>query len=77
MQTELLKAAEALAVTVPALTKPLAVVLYAGEHLETFSAMLRARDLLLKAGIAVYPSMEAAARAVAIFRRARDIEKNA
>lgn len=67
MQTELLRVATALAATAPALTKPIAAVIYAGEHLETFSAMLQARDLLFKAGIAVYPSMEAAGRAVNIF----------
>jgi acyl-CoA synthetase (NDP forming) len=76
MQGELLKAAEALAVTAAALTKPLAVVLSAGEHLETFSATHQSRELLLKAGIPVYASIEAAARAIYKFRSARGIGKN-
>jgi acyl-CoA synthetase (NDP forming) len=64
MREQLLKAAEALITTVPTLPKPLAAVLYAGEHLGTVSAVFEARDRLLKAGIAVYPTIEAAARAI-------------
>lgn len=64
MREQLLKAAQALITTVPTLPKPVAVVLYAGEHLETVSAVFEARDQLLQAGIAVYPTIEAAARAI-------------
>jgi acyl-CoA synthetase (NDP forming) len=46
------------------LTKPIVAVLYAGEHLETIAAVLAARDRLLKAGIAVYPTIDSAARTV-------------
>ena len=64
LQQKIAKAAEVLANTAQALTKPMAVVLYAGEHLETIAAVLEAQDRLLKAGIPVYPTVEAAARAV-------------
>jgi acyl-CoA synthetase (NDP forming) len=64
MREQLLKAAEALITTVPTLPKPLATVLYGGEHLGTVSAVFEARDRLLQAGIAVYPTIEAAARAI-------------
>ncbi len=61
---QLLKAVEVLDSTAQTLTKPVAVVLYAGEHLETVAAVLEARKRLLKAGIPVYPTIEAAAKAV-------------
>jgi len=64
LEEQLGKAAEALANTAPTLTKPLAAILYAGEHLETFAAVLKARKRLIAAGIPVYPTVEAAARAV-------------
>jgi acyl-CoA synthetase (NDP forming) len=75
MREQLLKAAEALITTVPTLPKPLAVVLYAGEHLGTVSAVFEARDRLLKAGIAVYPTMETAARAISRLIRFNDFAK--
>jgi len=61
---QLLKVAEILASTAQTLTKPIAVVLYAGELLETVAAVLEARKRLLKAGIPVYSTVEAAAKAV-------------
>ena len=64
LEEQLGKAAEALANTAPTLTKPLAAILYAGEHLETFAAVLKARQRIIAAGIPVYPTVEAAARAV-------------
>lgn len=64
LQEQLVKAAEVLASTAPTLTKPLAAVLNAGEHLETIAAVFEARERLLKAGIAVYPTIETAARAI-------------
>ncbi|MBA7649851.1 Peptidyl-lysine N-acetyltransferase Pat [subsurface metagenome] len=61
---QLMKAVEVLVSTAQTLTKPVAVVLYAGEHLETVAAVFEARKRLLKAGIPVYPTIEAAAKAV-------------
>ena len=61
---ELVRVVEVLASTAQTLTKPVAVVLYAGEHLETVAVVLEARKRLLKAGIPVYATIEAAAKAV-------------
>ena len=61
---QLLKAVEILASTAQTLTKPVAVVLYAGDDLETVAVVLEARKSLLKAGIPVYSTIEAAAQAV-------------
>jgi len=61
---QLVKAVEILSSTAQTLTKPVAVVLYVGEHLETVAAVLEARKRLLKAGIPVYPTIEVAAKAV-------------
>ncbi len=64
LKEQLVKTAEVIANTTKTLTKPVAVVLYAGEHLETIVAVLEAQQKLLKAGIPVYPTIEAAARTV-------------
>ena len=64
LQQQLLKVAEVLASAAESLTKPMVVVLYAGEHLGTIGAVLEAREKLLKAGIPAYPTIEAAAKAV-------------
>ena len=64
MQPLVVKAAEVLASAAESLTKPMVVVLYAGEHLGTIGAVLEAREKLLEAGIPVYPTIEAAAKAV-------------
>lgn len=64
LKEQLMKTAEALVSTAQTLTKPIAVVLYAGEHLETIAAVLEAREELQKAGIPVFPTIEAAAKAV-------------
>jgi len=61
---QLVRAVEILTGTAQTLTKPVAAVLHAGEHLETVAAVLEARKRLLKAGIPVYPTVEAAAKAV-------------
>ncbi|MFC2011235.1 acetate--CoA ligase family protein [Chloroflexota bacterium] len=61
---QLLKVVEVLAGTAQTLTKPVAVVLYAGEHLETVAVVLEARKKLLKARIPVYPTVKAAAKSV-------------
>jgi len=64
LQQQLLKVAEVLASTAESLTKPMVVVLYAGEHLETIGAVLEAKEKLLEAGMPVYPTIEAVAKAV-------------
>ena len=64
VQQQVVDAMEVLASVAQTLTKPIAVVLSTGEHLETVAAVLEARKRLLKAGLPVYPTIEAAARAV-------------
>jgi acyl-CoA synthetase (NDP forming) len=64
MREQLMEAADSLAHGFPSLTKPIVAVLYAGEQLEAFRAVKDARQKLMKAGIAVYPTIHAAARAV-------------
>ncbi|MFC1864386.1 acetate--CoA ligase family protein [Chloroflexota bacterium] len=61
---QVVKTAEVLANTAHTLTKPMAVILSAGEHLGTVTAVFEARETLMKAGIAVYPTIEAAANAI-------------
>ncbi len=46
------------------LTKPMAVALYTGGHPEIVGAVLEAQEMLLKAGIPVYPGVEAASKAI-------------
>jgi acyl-CoA synthetase (NDP forming) len=46
------------------LTKPVAVALYTGGHPEIVEAVLEAQEMLLKAGIPVYPGVEAASKAI-------------
>jgi len=64
LREQLMKTAEALVSTAQTLTKPMAVVLYAGEHLETIATVLETREELQKAGIPVFPTIEAAAKTV-------------
>ncbi len=64
LQEEVVKAAEVLVSTAPTLAKPMVVVLCAGEHFGTIIAVFEARKRLLKAGIPVYSTIEAAAGAV-------------
>ena len=64
LQEQVVRAAEVLANTAQTLTKPIAVVLSAGEYVESVAAVLEAQQRLLKAGIPVYPTIEAAARAI-------------
>jgi len=64
LQQLLTKAVDVLVNIAPSLTKPIAVVIYAGEHLMTISAVLEARKQLVEAGIPVYPTIEAASRAI-------------
>lgn len=64
LQEQLMKAAEVLVSTAQTLTKPIVAVFYAGEHLETIAAVLEVRRRVLAAGIPVYLSIEAAAKAV-------------
>jgi acyl-CoA synthetase (NDP forming) len=46
------------------LSKPLVIVLYAGERAETIQAVLQARQKCLEAGIPVYPTVPSAAKAI-------------
>jgi acyl-CoA synthetase (NDP forming) len=58
------KAAEVLCETLPRLTKPIAAAIYTGGHTHTIDAVIEARHKLLKAGVPVYPGVEAASRAI-------------
>ena len=64
MKEGLVKAVEVLADTARTLKKPLVAVLYPGEQVEAVAAVLEARQKLLEAGIPVFPTIDAAARAV-------------
>ena len=64
LKQSVMKAVEVLANTAPSINKPLVSVLYPGENLETISAVYEAQDRLLQTGIPVYPTIEAAARAM-------------
>ena len=64
LQEQVVKVADVLSSTAQTLTKPVVVVLHAGEHLSTIAPALVARERLLKTGIPVYPTIEAAAKAV-------------
>jgi len=64
LQEQVVRAMEVLSSTARTLTKPIAVVLSAGENLETVAAVLEAQKRLLEAGIPVYPNIETAARAI-------------
>jgi len=64
LQGEMARTADVLARVAPTLPKPVAIVLYPGEHLKAISAVLETRERLVKAGIPVYPTIDAAARAV-------------
>ena len=56
--------AYALCATADVIKKPMAAVLFTGGHTDTIEAVIAARNILTKAGIAVYSSVEAAARAL-------------
>ncbi len=58
------ESAYALCATADAIKKPMGVVLFTGGHTDTIEAVIAARNILTKAGIAVYSSVEAAARAL-------------
>jgi acyl-CoA synthetase (NDP forming) len=49
------------------LSKPLVIVLYAGERAETINAVIQAKKKCLEAGLPVYPSVSSAAKAVSRF----------
>ena len=57
-------AAYALCAVAESIYKPIAVVLFAGGHLDTIKAVTAARDILTKAGIPVFSEVEAAARSL-------------
>lgn len=58
------RAAEVLCEVAPTLKKPVAAALYTGGHTHTEEAVLDAREKLLRAGIPVYPGVEAASKAI-------------
>jgi acyl-CoA synthetase (NDP forming) len=60
----LTESAYALCAAADSIRKPLAVAMFTGGHPETVLAAADARDILTKAGIAVFPSVESAARAI-------------
>ena len=64
LKEQLLGTVETLADTARNLAKPLVAVLYAGDTVEEVAAVLQARPRLLEAGIPVYSTVEAAARAI-------------
>jgi acyl-CoA synthetase (NDP forming) len=64
MHDQLLEAAEVLIRLSKTLTKPLAVVFYAGGRLETIAAVMEAQQKCLEGGLAVYSTVEAAAKAI-------------
>ncbi len=67
MHDQLLEAVEVLIRFSKTLTKPLAVVFYAGGRLETVAAVMEAQQKCLEGGLAVYPTIEAAAKAIGRF----------
>lgn len=69
MHDQLLEAAETLIRLSKTLTKPLAVVFYAGGRLETVAAVMEAQQRCLEGGLAVYSTIEAAAKAISRFLR--------
>jgi acyl-CoA synthetase (NDP forming) len=58
------ESAYALCAAADAIKKPLAVSLFSGGHTDTVLAAAAAGDILTKAGIAVFPGVESAARAI-------------
>jgi acetyl-CoA synthetase (ADP-forming)/acetyltransferase len=58
------ESAYSLCAAADAIKKPLAVALFSGGHIDTVLAAAAARDILTKAGIAVFPGIESAARAI-------------
>jgi acyl-CoA synthetase (NDP forming) len=64
MQT-MSESAYALCAAVDSIKKPLAVAIFTGGRPETVLAAAAARDILTKAGIAVFSGVESAARAIA------------
>jgi acyl-CoA synthetase (NDP forming) len=64
LKQTLTESAYALCAASDSIRKPLAVALFTGGRAETVLAAAAARDILTKAGIAVFPGVESAARAI-------------
>jgi acyl-CoA synthetase (NDP forming) len=64
LKQTLTESAYALCGAADSIRKPLAVALFTGGRPETFLAAAAARDILTKAGIAVFSGVESAARAI-------------
>jgi acyl-CoA synthetase (NDP forming) len=58
------ESAYALCAVADSIRKPIAVALFTGGHTDTIQAAAAARDILTKAGIAVFPGIESTARAL-------------
>jgi acyl-CoA synthetase (NDP forming) len=58
------EAAYALCAAAESLGKPIAAVLFSGGHVDSFQAAAAAREILTRGGVAVFPGVEAAARAI-------------
>ena len=66
-----IESAYALCAATDSIKKPLAVSLFSGGRTDTILAAVAARDILTKAGIAVFPGVESAARAISKVSRYR------
>ena len=64
LRNDVTKAATVLCDVAKTLTKPLAVALYTGSHAEIVDAVHEAQEMLVKAGIPLYPGVEAASKAI-------------
>ena len=64
LRNDVTKVATVLCDAVKTLTKPLAVALYTGGHLETAEAVQEAQEMMVKAGIPVYTGVEAASKSI-------------
>jgi acyl-CoA synthetase (NDP forming) len=58
------EAAYALSAVADSIKKPILVALFTGGHIDTAQAAATARDILTKAGIAVFSGVETAARTI-------------
>ena len=74
LEKTMTESAYALCAAGDAIRKPLAVALFSGGHTDTFLAAAVARDILTKAGIAVFPGVESAARAISKVWRYRGFQ---
>ena len=67
MQSALDEAFDVLIKLSKQLTKPLVVVLYAGNHIDTIGAAMKEQNRCLEAGLPVYPNVNSAVKAISRF----------